>query len=108
MQLDPKEIFEKLTTLGNRWADARYEAELLEDYTKPLLAKLGTQSNEKSQNAREAYAYSHDEYEAHRFEKANARRLEAKARVEYAAAQSWVEVMRTVAATERAANRSAT
>lgn len=105
-QLDPNMIYEKLVTLGEEWADARYGAEVLDDSTKPLVAILGTKSGEKSQNAREAFAYAHDEYKKHIEAKAEARRKEASANVKYRAAITWSELLRTVEANHRASMRA--
>lgn len=108
MQINPSEIYEKLVKLGVEWAECKYAADLLEDARRPLLAKLGAQSNEKSQNAREAFALQHADYEEHCKKLAEASKAEAIAKVKYSAANTYVDAMRTVAANERAADRNAT
>lgn len=107
MDIDPKEIYERLVKLGVEWAECKYAADLLEDARKPLLSKLGAESNASSQNAREAYALSHDKYEAHYKAIAEANKAEAIAKVKYAAANTYADMMRTVSANERQANRYA-
>ena len=107
MDIDPKEIYEKLVKLGTEWAQCKHAADLLENARKPLLAKLGTQSNEKSFNARESYALSHADYEEHCKKLADASRDEAIAKVKYSAANTYADLMRTVAANERQTNRYA-
>lgn len=101
------EIYEKLIKLGTDWAECKYAADLLEDGRKPLLAKLGSQANQPSQNAREAFAYSHPDYEEHCKKLAAASKSEAIAKVKYASAQTYTDLMRTIAANERATNRVA-
>lgn len=108
MQLDPNEIYEKLVTLGTEWAEAKYAADLLDKATKPLIAKLAADSNESSQSAKEAFAHRHSDYKEHCKILAKAEKDEAIARVKYHSAITWSELIRTVAANERAANRSAT
>jgi hypothetical protein len=105
MQINPSEIYEKLVKLGTEWAECKYAADLLEDARKPILAKLGSQSNASSQNAREAFALSHADYEEHCKKLATALKAEAIAKVKYSSAITYADLMRTVAATERAANK---
>lgn len=107
MHIDPSEIYLRLVSLGTDWAEKKYAADLLEDARKPLIAKLGSQSNEKSQNAREAFALSHADYEEHCKLLALAAKDEAIAKVKYAAANTYADLMRTVAANERAVTRYA-
>lgn len=108
MDINPTEIHEKLVKLGEDWAHKKYAEDLLEHARKPLLAKLGAQSNEKSQNAREAYALSHEDYKEHCEALAKAAEQTAIAKVRYESALNYLELLRTVSANERAANRSAT
>jgi len=107
MDINPMEIYEKLVKLGTEWAECKYAADLLENARKPLLSKLGSASNQSSQNAREAYAYSHPDYAEHCEKIAEANKIEAIAKVKYSSAQTYADLMRTVAANERAANRNA-
>lgn len=108
MDINPTEIHERLVKLGTTWAECKYAADLLEDSRKPLLAKLGSQCNEKAQSAREAYAMAHPDYEEHCKKTAEALKQQAIAKVRYESALNYVELLRTMAANERAANRSAT
>jgi hypothetical protein len=108
MDINPKELSQWLVELGTEWAEKKYASDLLEDAKKPLLASLGAQSNEKSQNAREAYALSHEDYKDFCQTLANAAKLTAIAKIKYEAANSYIEMLRTTAANERASNRVAT
>lgn len=105
MDIKPTEIYERLVKLGTEWATCKYAADLLEDSRKPLLAKLGAQSNQTSQNAREAFAFSHSDYEEHCKKLAEATKEEAIAKIKYQAAITYTEMLRTVAANERYATR---
>jgi hypothetical protein len=102
------EIHERLVKLGEDWAHKKYAEDLLESARKPLLAKLGTQCNEKSQNAREAYALAHDDYKEHCEELAKAAEQTAIAKIRYESALNYIELIRTQSANERAAMREAT
>lgn len=107
MTLEPDKIYQKLVEMGDIWMEARFKAEQLDKGTKPLLSLLGFNSNEKSQAAKESWAYRHDDYKKHCQELAEANLAEGKARIRYHAAETKVELMRTVAANERAANKVA-
>jgi hypothetical protein len=106
--LNPNEIYQKLVEVGDAWVEARFKAEQLDRATKPLLSHLSSISGENSQAAKESWAYRHDDYRAHCEELALANLAEGRARIRYNAAETKVELMRTVSANERAANRSAT
>lgn len=105
MDINPKDIYEKLVKLGVEWAECKYASDLLEDGKKPLISKLGAESNEKSHSAKEAYAYAHDSYTDHCKLLAEANKAEAIAKVKYHSAITYADLMRTVAANERQANK---
>ena len=107
MNINPTEIYERLVKLGTEWAEAKYAHDLLEDGRKPLLSKLGAESGLSSQSAREAYAYAHDDYAGFCKDLASAALAEAKAKVKYNSAITYADLMRTVAANERAAHKVA-
>jgi len=107
-RISPKDLSQWLVELGTDWAHKKRASELLESARKPLLARLGAQSNEKSQNAREAYALSHKDYENHCKEIADAQEQTDIAKIKYESAQAYIELLRTLSANERAAMREAT
>lgn len=107
MDINPKDIYEKLVKLGTEWAQCKYASDLLEDARKPLLSKLGAESNASSQSAREAYAQAHEKYEEHCQKIAKANLAENIAKVKYSSAITYADLMRTVAANERSTNRMA-
>lgn len=108
MDINPKDIYEKLVKLGTEWAECKYASDLLDDGKKPMISKLGAECPEKSQSAREAHAFAHPKYEEYCKKLAEANKAEAVAKVKYSSAITYADLMRTVAANERATNRSAT
>lgn len=105
--LDPKDIHERLVTLGTEWAEENAAAELLEETKKTLIAELMNECNEKSSNAKETYALRQRRYLDHIEGMVAARKAANKSKVRYDSAKVWAELKRTEAANERAANRSA-
>lgn len=106
--LKPNEIYTKMVLRGEEWAEANYLADLLEETRKSLIAQLGTESGETGIAAKENYALRDPAYRVHVQKMCEARRDANKAKVKYDSLKTWVEVMRTKEANERAANRVAT
>lgn len=107
MQFNPTDIYEKLVKLGEEWADTQAAADLLEETRKSVLSQLSTESNETSVAAKESFALRHADYKRHIESMVSTRKAANKARVRYDSAKVFSELMRTAAANERAANRSA-
>lgn len=103
--MDATDIYEKLILAGNDWAVKNGNADLLEEGKKIILAQLG-RNIDSSMAAKEAYALSSAEYKEHIEKMVEARTAANKAKVEYESRKAWVDIMRTNAATERAANRN--
>ena len=103
--LKPLDIYKQLVKRGQTWADALEIAEIYEENKKSLLSQLGTECEEKSSAAREAYALRHVEYIKHIEDMVKARKAANKARVIYDSARIYAELKRTEAATERAINK---
>lgn len=106
--LNPDNIHQRLSELGNEWANAQAAAEILEESKKTLIAQLCTQSDEKSMAAKEMFALSHADYSEHIAAMVAARKDANKAKINYDNSKIWAELKRTEAANERAANRTAT
>lgn len=106
--MSPNDIHEKLVTLGTEWAEENAAADLLEETKKSVLAELMNECNEKTMAAKETYALSHQKYLDHVEGMTLARKAANKAKVRYASAIVWIDLLRTQNANERAANRSAT
>jgi hypothetical protein len=78
----------------------------LQDYTHVLKAKLMGQSNEKSVNAQERFAYSHPEYEAHLKLLQAAREDDEIHAYKFKAADKKLEVWRTQQSNQRAMGKT--
>lgn len=107
MIINPQQIYERLATLGDEWAKANYAADVLEETKKPELARL-MNGLEGSHASKEQEALANPLYRAHLARMCEARRDANSAKVKYDSARMWAELMRTQAATERAANKYAT
>lgn len=107
MKLEPDVIYERLTFLGDEWAELNYAAELLEETRKSVMAELANQSGESSATAKESFALRHGDYKEFVTKMVKARYNANKAKVKYDSAKVWVDLLRTQNANERAANRSA-
>lgn len=105
--INPHDIHERLCSLGQAWAKANYEADLLEETKKTMLAKI-MNGIEGSNAAREMEAQANPLYHDHIARMCKAREAANIAKVKYDSAKMWAELMRTQAATERAANKYAT
>lgn len=108
MKLNADNIHQKLTELGNTWADANADAELLEEKKKILFSELVLKSKASAISAKEHEAQASEEYAVHIQGMIEARRLANRAKSDLGNALAWLDWKRTEAATERAALRSAT
>lgn len=101
--MNPTEIYQKLLEAGEHWADADAGASMLEETLRVLKSKLMLESGQSSMAAKEADAYASAEYEAHVKSAVGARKIANRAKVRWISAQTYVDLKRTEAATERAA-----
>lgn len=106
--LNPDSIHQRLTELGDQWANMNAAAEILEENKKTLISQLSCECDDKSMSAKESYAFRHPDYIQHVKEMVCARKEANRSKVNYDNAKIWAELKRTEAANERAANRSAT
>lgn len=108
--INPAEIFEKLVMLGDEWCEANCSADLLEESRKSLISQLTQQFllTYKSRTEMESAALRHPDYIAHVESMVTARKAANKARVRYDSAKVYSELLRTNAASERAAMGRAT
>lgn len=104
--INPHEVYEKLVTAGDDWANKNAAAEILEEVKKVELARL-MNGLEGSQASKEQQALSDPLYRAFLARMVDARKEANKAKVKYESAKMFAELLRTKAATERVANRSA-
>jgi len=106
MQITPDNVYERLSKLGEEWAAANEQAELLEELRKTVIAQLGTEID-GSQAAKEQYALRNDKYDKHIRGMVAARKDANVKRVRYDSARVSVDVWRTRAASERVALKEA-
>lgn len=99
---DPDKLFADLIEAGESWADREAAAQILEETRKPLLHKIGTESDQKAESARERVAYASADYDEHVHKMVDARQQANRAKVKYAAIQVLTELLRTRESTRRA------
>lgn len=105
LSFDPNVLYQKMVDAGNDWADKQAAATVLEDTRNTILARLMQSSEASSVAAREVEAKASKEYESH-IKAAQVAQAEAlKAKVKYEAIKTWIDLMRTRAANERALTR---
>lgn len=100
--MDVNDIYEKLVTAGEDWADKDAAASLKEETKKTLIAQLKTVSKAGSDAAREMEALASEGFKEHVRDMIEARKQANKAKVGYDAIKIWIELYRTKSATERA------
>lgn len=105
--INPQEVYERLVTAGDDYADKNAAAEILEETKKVELARL-MNGLEGSQAAKEAEALCNPLYCSFLGRMIEARKEANKAKVKYESAKMFAELLRTKAATERQANKYAT
>lgn len=110
INIDPKEVYTRLETVGHRWASANAKAELLEESAKSELSSIAIgfldKGSSKSMSEAETRARASAEYREHIRNMVSARKEANDAKVSYNAAQAWFEGLRTQAATLRSEMRN--
>lgn len=105
MSFDPNVLYQKMIEAGNDWADKQAAATVLDDTRNTVLARLMQSSDAPSVAAREVQAKASTEYERHIKAAQEAQAEALKAKVKYEAIKTWIDLMRTRAANERALTR---
>ena len=102
--IDPDTIAHVLSERGLDHADKDAAYRALDDLTKTVLAEsmIDYAASEKSSAGREMRALASRVYKDHLAALAAARRAANRARVSFETYRAWVELKRTVAATDRA------
>ena len=101
MSHDPHKAVEYILKNAGRFAKAKAERIYLEEFRKSKKALLMGQSSAEAANAREQYAYSHQEYIDLLDGLKQAVEIEEKLRWDLIAAQARVEIWRTESANAR-------
>ena len=105
---DPHKAVDYIIANAGKFAKAKAQRVYLEEFRKSKKALLMAQSTAEAANAREQYAYSHDEYIALLEGLKQAVEIEEKLRWDLVAAQARVEIWRTEQANARAQDRATT
>lgn len=103
---DPHKAIDYILANAAKFAAAKADRVYLEEFRKSKKAALMNQSDEKAVNAREQYAYSHQEYLALLEGLKAAVEVEEKLKWDLIAAQSRIEVWRTEQANNRQTDRT--
>lgn len=101
----PDELYEKLVSLGEDWADKNSAAELLRENRKSIRAQIAVQYLGKAGSVAKAeiMADSDGDYLKHIGEMVKAERAANIARVNYDGYKTYIELLRSQGANERAA-----
>lgn len=100
-------IYEKLVESGEDWAHKAAASDMLSETRKSVLSQI-MQDYEGSHAAKEAQALADERYLEHVRAMVDASKAENLAKVKWEAQKMYVELVRTKAASERAAMREAT
>lgn len=98
---DPHKAIDYILANAQKFAEAKANRVYLEEFRKSKKAALMNICDEKTVNAREQYAYSHDEYLALLDGLKAAVEVEEKLKWDLIAAQARIEVWRTEQANNR-------
>lgn len=106
--IQPERIAHELSKRGHAWADAEAQAQQLEQHRRPLRSTIATEwiNDGYPANKAEMLAESDQRYRDHVDGMVAARCQADKAKVDYEAYRTYVELMRTQAATERETMRA--
>ena len=102
MSFDVNKVTERIVELGEEWADQNAAADILEETKTALLSELKTYSMEKSDAAKETEAKANPKFREHLEAMVEARRIANRAKVNYEAAKTWTDLLRTKEANLRA------
>ena len=108
--IDPNKIYLELVTTGEKWAEAQFLANQLDDATKPLLAKLTLDAMPRAGSvaAAEKTALASQPYREHVKATNEAKRDMLIAKIKYNATERLCDLRRTQESSHRAAMSSAT
>jgi len=104
--IDVNQLYEKLVKSGEDWAHKNAAADILEESKKPILSQI-MQDYQGSHAAKESLALADPRYTDHLKTMVESRKEANIARVKWEAQKMYVELTRTKAASERAANKEA-
>lgn len=105
---DPHKAVDYIIANAKKFAKAKAERVYLEEFRKSKKALLMAQSSAEAANAREQYAYAHEEYQALLDGLKQAIEIEESLRWDLIAAQARVDIWRTEQANNRLQDRATT
>lgn len=107
--MQPDDLYKRLVQRGTEWAEAEHAASLMEGNLKSVKATIALKYKAEGCSVAESdlKAEADHEYIEYRTLAIDARRDAHAARVVYKSAETYVEIWRTIQASERAANRVA-
>lgn len=100
--IDPDQIAHVLSERGLDWADRDAAYRALDDLTKTVLAEIKMSFDDKSDAAREMKALASAGFKEHLAAVAAARKEANRAKIRLGTYEKWLELKRSVMATERA------
>jgi hypothetical protein len=103
---DPNKAVDYVIANAGKFAAAKAQRVYLEEFRKSKKAILMAQCPDKAANAREQYAYSHEDYIALLGGLKAAIEIEEKLRWDLVAAQARIEIWRTQSANNRMQDRA--
>jgi len=104
--MDPEKIALRLQELGNAYAEAEYAASLLEESRRSIKAQVASEKYKElnmTASRAETEAEASSIYKEHIESMCKARRDANIAKINLEACRTWIELLRTSAANERAA-----
>ena len=102
MSLDANQLYAKLVSAGNDWADKEAAFNVLDDTRHSVLAKIMLSIDATSVAAREMEAKASREYIEHVENTQQAKAAAIKAKVQYDSIKIWIDMRRSEEATRRA------
>lgn len=107
-EINPHKALDFIRDNAAAYAEAKANVIYLTEYRKSLKAMLMAASAEKTESAKETYAYSHDTYREHLRTLADAVTEAERLRWLMIAAEAKIEVWRSLESSARAEGRSTT
>ena len=107
-EINPYKALDFMRDHAEEYAIAKAQVVYLTEYRKSLKAMLMASSTEKTESAKETYAYSHDTYREHLRALADAVTESERLRWLLIAAQAKLDVWRSLESSARAEGRSTT
>ena len=100
--MNPDQIFVKLESAANDYADREAAASLLEEMKHTILSQCAADHPDDSMSAAESKARRDKRFIEHLKSMVDARKEANKAKAKYYSIQTWIDLTRTKESTERA------